>query len=309
MLLIGVSILTGYSFISAQTWTNAPTVPPTNNTYAPVNVGSTAQDKNGTFAANKLGVISNSPVLELIDADAGQKDWRLGVEGGNSFVIRADRTNDLDAGETTITWSDDGNHQMVLYNGADESGDYAQFSNQVRAAGYCDLNGENCLDDSMVSGIFHVENQYIETSLGGSDTSDTKLLGNWTFCALGRQKTTADDDNNYDGCHVYQSQPGYWALAISKAGEDSLTCGAQCFYLGESRDTSVVDPHSYVWTVGSWGTAYPGCTSGADGYYNATKHRTVSCTRDDGVRVPDYHCTTTKPDTTLTVRIFCQSHR
>jgi hypothetical protein len=70
--------------------------------------------------------------------------------------------------------------------------------------------------------------QYFEITGGTGTTSNNQSLGNWKFCAMARQKTSEDDENNYDGCRVNGSFNGPWTLELTKHSQDSLTCGAIC---------------------------------------------------------------------------------
>ncbi len=272
-LLVMVGVLCVYSFINAQTWTNAPSVPPANNVSVPVNIGSTAQDKNGTFTANKLGSIATTPVLELIDADAGQKDWRLGVEGGNSFVVRADRTQDT----PTIDWGNDGNNQMVLYNGPDNGADYVQFSNQVRASEYCTRDGSDCLSAYRYShptqgysgmymssrGINSRLNSSGDVTFYSADADTANFLCREQFgMEFGYWGTIAFPNNagwrGYSNLAIsgYDAQSSYGRRVMCSTGtacdDGQYPFGQRltCYNLG----LKMVDPYIGEWNQGSGGT-------------------------------------------------------
>ena len=157
------TLFAGYSFMNAASWTAPTGTPPADNVPAPINVGTITQEKEGTLGVNSLAVFgassftgvatfnnklisnSNSPALELIDASPGEKDWRIGVDGGDDLVVRADRNQNGD-------WNDDGYPPpLFLRSGATSSEDFAVFSNKVRATEYCDENGANCFKASDVT--------------------------------------------------------------------------------------------------------------------------------------------------------------
>lgn len=172
---------------------------------------------------------------------------------------------------------------------------------RVNAEEYCDLNGENCLGVTSPS-IFNTEVKYFETFAGSGATEQSVSLGNWTFCALGKQKTTADDNNIYDGCSVLQTTPGYWSLTLNKSSEDSLTCGAQCMYIGQDRDlTPAITNYSYRWETGAVTSCHVNCgNSCGPTETTGTGPRSVTCVRSDGIRSSDSFCTGAKPASTAT---------
>lgn len=236
VLMVSVLVLIGYNVLSAQTWTNPPANPPTNNSSAPVHVGTAAQDKAGMFTAYKLGAIAPSPVVEFIDTDATQKDWRIAVEGGNNFVVRADRTDDLTS-TTPINWSDDGNLQLVLFNGAANTNDYAQFSNQVRATEYCDRGGANCVSSTnIVSGSYRLNvleagdegwNSFNPTTY---PSIDIVSMDDYPVCFLTTNHVIAREDHDLTaagGC-VLTNDGSEWFLEAIGAKRTTTICRASC---------------------------------------------------------------------------------
>ncbi|MEC7275555.1 MAG: hypothetical protein VXV96_04475 [Bdellovibrionota bacterium] len=70
--------------------------------------------------------------------------------------------------------------------------------------------------------------QSFQITAGNGTTSASQALGNWKFCALAGQRTTADDSNNYDNCQVTGSFNSTWNLNLTKHSEDQLWCRAMC---------------------------------------------------------------------------------
>ncbi len=320
---LALLILVGYNFISAQSWTAPTGTPPANNAAAPVNIGTTAQDKNGTFTANKLGVISSYPVLEMIDATAGQKDWRAAVESdGNSFVIRADRNQTLVDG--AISWTDNGNNQLVLANGETNADDYAQFSNQVRATEYCDRSGRNCFDSAEVGEselpgedeVGSIILAVINPSAPMSDTYDQNVTDGSVLkygdTILGRHLCPAGilmaDTNDNDKISMIQSAgngtsattcavtlTGVWrTLGYSYHRSTTLSSNnnrtaATLF----QKISDTIPAATYTWTISSWGycSVYAYCDGRA-----GTQTRSVKCRNNNtGATVSDSYCPSPKP--------------
>ncbi len=68
------------------------------------------------------------------------------------------------------------------------------------------------------------------TAFGGGGTTAVTypIAGTWSLCSFSGFKTTADDSNNYDSCHVEQLTPGNWRIVLTKFTDDTLTCYASC---------------------------------------------------------------------------------
>lgn len=185
---------------------------------------------------------------------------------------------------------------------------------QVNSSQYCDLSGENCIGSggsgTSTPSIYNNEHQYFEQYVGSGDSIAILPLGNWTFCSLARQKTTADDNNMYDGCYAHEipTQPGFWELIVTKSTDDSLICGAQCLYLGDNRITTINDPFTYAWNVGQYGSCFYSRTC-SEHSPNSTAYgvssRSVGCYRSDGQRVSDTMCPAPKPVTTQSCSMHC----
>ena len=141
ILSVSLTILLSYNFMSAA-WSNPTATAPASNTDAPINVGSTAQTKAGTLSLYGLlvegaaTIASPAPRIKFDDTDAGAIDFWTYLDSG-TWSLRADRNGDGAA---------DTPHPVRVYTAATATGDYVAFSNQVRAAEYCDENGENCTD-------------------------------------------------------------------------------------------------------------------------------------------------------------------
>jgi hypothetical protein len=69
-LVLCMSLLTGYQFMSAQ-WSDAPGTPPANNTPAPINVSGTTQAKSGNLAANIFAATTEMRSDRYCDALGG----------------------------------------------------------------------------------------------------------------------------------------------------------------------------------------------------------------------------------------------
>ncbi len=139
ILSVSLTILLSYNFMSAA-WSNPTATAPASNTDAPINVGSTAQTKAGTLGVDALlvegaaTVASPAPRIKFDDTDAGAIDFWTYLDS-NMWSLRTDRNGDGTA---------DAPHPVRVYAATSSSGDYVAFSNQVRAAEYCDENGNNC---------------------------------------------------------------------------------------------------------------------------------------------------------------------
>ncbi len=91
-LIVCLSLLTGYNFMSAQ-WTDAPPAPPSSNTPAPINVGSATQVKSGNLMANIMAAASSTWSPEYCD-ELGANCWdpSTGAPGGGGDGIGYDQT-------------------------------------------------------------------------------------------------------------------------------------------------------------------------------------------------------------------------
>ena len=67
------------------------------------------------------------------------------------------------------------------------------------------------------------------TLVGPGGVNNRNLaLGEWVFCALSGQESTADDSNMYDHCEVAKGIGKNWTLLLTKHKDDTLTCKATC---------------------------------------------------------------------------------
>lgn len=286
----------GYNFMFAD----APASPPANNVAAPLNTGSTPQSKSAGLDLGSLTVqggsifkttptISNTaPTLKFEDTTPDARDFWWRTDGDVMYLL-ADRNDD-------DVWTGENPWPLAVKVGASSADDYAVFSNEVRATEYCDRQGNNCFSGE--TAVNEPTVQYFEVSGGPGVTSNVAHTGSgWTMCALSKQKTTARDDNMFDGCEVRKESDGNWNLYLTKHTEDSLTCGATCFSIDENPDAGAPIVYSYAWKTGSWG-GFGACSFGGGTY---TQTRSVSCTRDDNIVVADSFCGGGKPSTTQVV--------
>lgn len=181
-LTVVAGLLVSYNFIQAQ-WSAPTATAPNNNTPAPINVGSTTQAKSGNFMANTLAaatstwsprycnasgsncsfsiggsgrdvsITSGSPTIFLNDNvvatsgydSIGSRNFMLHVNGNRLFGL-VDRNDNGIPYETADAAG--GYWPMEMYAGDTPGADYVTFSNQVRAASYCDQSGGNCTSAS-----------------------------------------------------------------------------------------------------------------------------------------------------------------
>ena len=162
-------------------WTGPTATAPQNNTDAPINTGTATQNKDGTLGVDGLAVFGNgvvdsyAPQIEF--SDRNNKDWWIHVNN-DRFYLLADR-------DDNGSYSGEGPWPIQMYAGANSSADWVQFSNQVRAAQFCDQNGDNCFTAADVGGggggLDLVNGQHSSdqcTALGGTVVTDN---GN-SFC-------------------------------------------------------------------------------------------------------------------------------
>ncbi len=152
-------LLLSYQFISAQTWTNPPASPPSSNATAPLNVGSTAQTKNGdltvngrlnvnndltandvvdvnsSLGANTINIFATGPTIRYVDSD--NRDYWTHVNDSNFYVL-IDRDQDGD-------W--DSPHPLTIRANGNSDNDSVQI-NKVWGREYCDWNGNDCFSAS-----------------------------------------------------------------------------------------------------------------------------------------------------------------
>jgi hypothetical protein len=85
-LVLCMSLLTGYNFMSAQ-WTPASGTPPANNTSAPLNVGADTQVKSGNLMANIMAAATSTWSPQYCDA-TGNNCWdpTTGTPGGGGGI-------------------------------------------------------------------------------------------------------------------------------------------------------------------------------------------------------------------------------
>ena len=146
-----------YNFMNAA-WTPPPAAPPTSNTEAPVNVGTTDQVKNGGLSVDALSVTGNTnvtgtstitgiyglnvtsagPRIKMTNTTVGSTDWWL-HNSGSSFYLIADRD-----GNGNWTTPAENPWPMQVVASTTSTGDFVSFSNKVRANEYCERNGGNC---------------------------------------------------------------------------------------------------------------------------------------------------------------------
>ena len=160
------SCFAGYSFMNAA-WTPPPAAPPTSNTEAPVNVGTTDQVKNGGLSVDALSVTGNTnvtgtstitgiyglnvtsagPRIKMTNTTVGSTDWWL-HNSGSSFYLIADRD-----GNGNWTTPAENPWPMQVVASTTSTGDFVSFSNKVRANEYCERNGGNCFAAADVNAV------------------------------------------------------------------------------------------------------------------------------------------------------------
>ena len=82
-LIVCLSLLTGYQYISAQ-WTPASGTPPANNSSQPLNVGPTTQFKSGNLSANILAATTEVRSNRYCDALGNNCFTAASVAGGSN---------------------------------------------------------------------------------------------------------------------------------------------------------------------------------------------------------------------------------
>lgn len=128
--------LIGYDLLSAQSWANPPAPPPTSNTPAPVNIGTSSQVKNGTLGIDGLGLFSNTPSIIFTDETVNHRDWWLWLDN-QTFSFVSDRNSNG-------SHSGDAPHPLQLYASTSATADWARFGGEVRANEYCNYLGADC---------------------------------------------------------------------------------------------------------------------------------------------------------------------
>ncbi len=206
------ALFAGYNFMFADA--PAGVTPPAGNVAAPLNVGSTAQSKSAGLDLASLTVqggsifktmptISNTaPTFEFEDTTADSRDFWFRAND-NVMYLLADR-NDDDA------WTGEDPWPLAVRVGASAADDYVVFSNEVRAATYCDREGENCVDASAgvsCSSVPYIRTVAVTYANGGGlvpcGWDDFSCMAN--YCAS-----------------AYGGWAGYHAAAL-KTGASSLT--------------------------------------------------------------------------------------
>ncbi len=139
-------MLLGYNFISAQVWTPAPANPPSNNTPAPINVGTSTQAKTGNIAANIFAATTEMRSNRYCDA--------LGANCFHPNLVSSS-TSDLD-GDII---------QLAVIN-AETYGNTLTANSACKREGFVgvwafeDISGTEdiiCFDSTVISGIQSVE--------------------------------------------------------------------------------------------------------------------------------------------------------
>lgn len=222
-LTITLTILLGYNFMDAA-WTDPTTTAPANNVEAPVNVGSTTQDKLGVLGVNGLSVFGQQTIASLVptikfeDTTPGAKDFWTQIDA-DRFYILADRNN---AG----LWDEP--HPMMIYASTTADGDYAQFSNSVRATSYCSRNGQSCFEAGEVVSEIGEEDVLVsgaQTSAlhnkakGGSEEYD--LMTNASCVRRGAGSVT---DTYYLACPSGQYVAAITRQSATNGSPDILCC-------------------------------------------------------------------------------------
>lgn len=82
---LGVVVAIGASYVDAQTWNNAPTPAPTNNTSLPVDVSTTDQVKDGDLSVNAFIANQNAQFDQTIYLEGS-------VHGGTAAQVSSDST-------------------------------------------------------------------------------------------------------------------------------------------------------------------------------------------------------------------------
>lgn len=136
-LFLGVLVLLGYSYLSAQ----APANPPSNNTVAPINTGNSAQTKTGplilgSLSTEVLSLSTTSPTMLFYDVTTGERPFWI-HNNSNRLYVLADRNKNG-------SWSGENPWPLEMFASSSPTGDFATFSNEVRADEFCNKNGD-CL--------------------------------------------------------------------------------------------------------------------------------------------------------------------
>ncbi|MFW6210336.1 MAG: hypothetical protein ACOC4E_02480 [Patescibacteria group bacterium] len=255
--------------LSYAQWNEPTAQPPQDNVASPLNVSSVSQEKAGNLTVGGLAVNGrpllndNAPTIQFQDTD--HRDWFIHTNSHNLYFL-ADRDDDG-------SWEGEAPWPLVLSQDddlSDGNDDFARFSNQVRAAEYCDYNGENCTTATTLGGgggSVEFGGEVHQFGLRVTATHDSRNIGQRLFCAINKVNTYEDDDNNYDGCAVTRNADGSWSLSIDKHFSDSLFCSAICIG-GEPN------PYTYEWT--------------GDGQRRINSQ--AQCIRSDGEEVPWEFC-------------------
>ena len=107
--IIVLALVIGVSYVSAA-WNNPPATPPDSNTDAPINVGSTAQTKSGTFTVAGLGVSSGDFKFLPLSGTAPTAGQVLTADGsdlthGKVKWEMASIPNGIQVFDTTGSWT------------------------------------------------------------------------------------------------------------------------------------------------------------------------------------------------------------
>lgn len=196
-LTIALTLALAANFAYGQ-WSNPTGTAPANNIPAPLNTGTDAQVKEGALAVDQLTVFgrgfieSSAPTIEFVDTDNNDFWWHA---NGNSMYLIADRNDDG-------SWTGESPWPLQVRTGATSAGDYALFSNQIRANEYCDRNGNNCNSasvskaQSISSDITVYQCPVVSSSGYSAGNCPSSCDGKQTFsstCTTGKTGSGSDD--------------------------------------------------------------------------------------------------------------------
>jgi hypothetical protein len=233
------SVLVATNFLYAA-WTPPGNSPPSSNVPAPINVGSSAQDKAGVLGVGGLSVFGNTlihsaaPTIEL--SDSNHNDWWIRADGNRVYFL-ADR-------DDNGTWSGESPWPLVMQAGATSAEDYALFSSQVRATEYCNRGGTVCFTSEDASGggsLDVAENALRADAVGWNGSSNSGGINfnqpstdsdssGYQVCFLATNITIMTNDSQYNGgggCALTHTGDT-WSLNARADKRMSTQCVASC---------------------------------------------------------------------------------
>jgi hypothetical protein len=132
-LVLCMSLLTGYNFISAQ-WSDAPGIPPTNNTPAPINVSDTTQAKSGNFMANILAAATSTWSPRYCDG-LGNNCWdpTTGTPGGGTSLGVGQTWQSMTGRSSNVWYHNNTGKPIMVYVGSSGSGGTGLYVNTTNS--------------------------------------------------------------------------------------------------------------------------------------------------------------------------------